>query len=119
MSRVLSCFSAVILVAAAGVPQVSTGNIRGTVLDSSGAVIPNAAITITNAATAFTRSLTTNERGDFDAPLMPLGDYHITAEAVGFQKKMVTGVNLQVDQTAVIRIALEPGTLAEAVEVTA
>src|ERR1700737_117703 len=86
------------------IAQVANGNIRGTVLDSSEAVIPGAAITLTNISTGFTRNVICNERGDFDAPAMPLGDYHITAGAGGFQKKIISGVNLQVDQTAVLRI---------------
>src|SRR5262245_37643698 len=48
---------------------------------------------------------------------MPLGDYQITTEIVGFQKKVITGVNLQVDQTAILRIALQPGAITERVEV--
>src|SRR5215467_3164272 len=68
--------------------QVATGNIRGTVLDASEAVIPNAVVVLTNISTGFTRSVTCNERGDFDAPSMPLGDYQIAASAGGFQKKI-------------------------------
>src|SRR5215472_9934965 len=108
MLRILSSFSAVAFslgpVLYPAVAQVSTGNIRGTVLDTSGAVIPHASITLTNCSTALSRGVITNERGDFDAPQMPLGDYQIAAEAVGFQKKIITGINLQVDQTAVMRI---------------
>src|SRR2546428_2638942 len=103
MLRKLDLFSALILATGLWVPpqaaQVAAGSIRGTVLDSSEAVIPNAAITLTNVSTGFTRSVTCNERGDFDAPSMPLGNYQITAEAGGFQKKIISGVNLQVDQT--------------------
>lgn len=75
-------------------------------------------VTITNAGTGFRRVVTTNENGDYNAPFMPLGDYQITAEIAGFQKKVVTGINLQVDQTATIRIALDPGAVTQQVEVT-
>jgi hypothetical protein len=98
--------------------QVATGNIRGTVLDASEAVIPNAIVVLTNISTGFTRSVTCNERGDFDAPSMPLGDYQIAASAGGFQKKIITGITLQVDQTAVFRIVLQPGAVNEVVQVT-
>jgi len=122
MSRKLAVFSNLILATACVIPplraQVATGNIRGTVLDSSEAVIPNAAVTLTNVSTGLTRSVTCNERGDFDAPSMPLGDYQIAAEASGFQKKIITGVTLQVDQTAVFRIVLQPGAVNEVVEIT-
>jgi hypothetical protein len=48
------------------------------------------------------RVVTTNAIGDFNAPSMPLGDHQISAEIVGFQKKIISGVNWQVDQTAFV-----------------
>src|SRR5262245_27514779 len=89
--------------------QTASGNIRGTVLDSTDAVIPKVTITLSNVSTGLRRTVITNERGDFDAPFMPLGDYQITAEVAGFQRKVLTGLNLRVDQTATLRIVLEPG----------
>lgn len=110
--------AAIALLPAALAAQVATGNIRGTVVDSSEGVIPNVKVTLTNVNTGFTRAVTTNEHGDFNAPSMPLGEYQIAAEIAGFQKKILSGVNLQVDQTAIIRIVLEPGAVTQTVEVT-
>ena len=73
------------------VAQVATGNIRGTVVDSSDSVIPDVKVTLTNVNTGFARTVTTNDRGDFNAPSMPLGNYQIAAEILGFQKKIVSG----------------------------
>src|SRR5262245_59688256 len=98
--------------------QSATGNIRGTVMDASEAVMPNVKITLSNIDTGFSRETASNERGDFDAPSMPLGNYQIAAEFTGFQKKIVTGISLQVDQTAVVRIVLEAGAVTQSVEVT-
>lgn len=98
--------------------QVATGNIRGTVADTTDAVIPNVKVTLTNTGTGAQRVVTTNDSGDFNAPFMPLGDYQIAAEIAGFQKKVISGINLQVDQTATIRIVLEPGAVTQSVEVT-
>ena len=98
--------------------QVATGNIRGVVVDSTEAVIPNARVTLTNAGTGAQRAVLTNDTGDFNAPSMPLGDYQIAAEVAGFQRKVLTGITLQVDQTVNIRIVLEPGTATQSVEVT-
>jgi hypothetical protein len=98
--------------------QVATGNIRGTVADTTDAVIPNVKVTLTNTGTGAQRVVTTNDSGDFNAPFMPLGDYQIAAEIAGFQKKVMSGINLQVDQTATIRIVLEPGAVTQSVEVT-
>ena len=108
-----------LLVAPWAMAQTSTGTIRGTVADSTESVMANVKITLTNTSTGFVREVISNERGDFDAPFMPLGDYQIAAESAGFQKKIVTGISLQVDQTAVIRIVMEPGAVTQAVEVTA
>jgi ABC-type dipeptide/oligopeptide/nickel transport system ATPase component len=60
----------------------------------------------------------TNESGNFNAPFMPLGDYQIAAEVSGFSKKILTGINLQVDQTATVKIVLEPGAATQSVVVT-
>lgn len=98
--------------------QVATGNIRGTVVDASDAVIPAVKITLTNADTGFARVVASNEQGDFSAQSMPLGNYQLIAEYPGFQKKVISGLSLRVDQTAVIRIVLEPGAVTQTVEVT-
>jgi outer membrane receptor protein involved in Fe transport len=98
--------------------QVTTGNIRGTVVDTSEGGIGSVTVTLTNVQMGTQRVVTTNGIGDFNAPSMPLGDYQISAEIAGFQKKIVSGLNLQVDQTAVIRIVLDPGAVTQQVEVT-
>src|SRR3954447_7906655 len=75
--------------------QAATGNIRGTVMDSSGGVIPNCAMTITNQNTGDKRSLVTNDHGDFNAASIAVGTYTVTAEMPGFQKQELTGIVLQ------------------------
>src|SRR3954452_2297097 len=57
--------------------QMATGNIGGQVLDSSGGVVPNAKVVILHSATGQSRVHTTNERGEFLAPLMPIGEYEV------------------------------------------
>ncbi len=117
MYRLASLF--VLAIAPHAWGQTATGNIRGAVTDTSEGVIANVKIALTNINTGFTRELATNERGDFDAPSMPIGEYQIAAEYPGFQKKIVSGIGLQVDQTAVVRIVLEAGAVNQTVEVTA
>src|SRR2546425_6224607 len=120
-SRPMPAVTIAIALFALGAPmlaQVATGNIRGTVMDATEAVIGNAKVTLVNVNTGVERTVATNESGDFNAPSMPLGDYQIIAEVPGFQRKVLTGINLQVDQTATIRITLDPGAVTESVEVT-
>src|ERR1035441_10391822 len=99
--------------------QVATGNIRGTVSDSTGGVLPNCAVTITHTDTGLERKVTTNERGDFNAPSLPVGEYKLTVGAAGFQTKVLSGLVLQIDQTAIVPVVLDPGAFTQTMEVTA
>jgi hypothetical protein len=97
--------------------QVSTGTIVGTVADNGGGVVPNATVTITHIATGQVRETHTNEQGSFNAQFMPLGSYKIVVAANGFQSKELTGITLEVDQTANITVPLEVGSVSQTVEV--
>src|SRR5882757_7620530 len=114
LTRVAAVFVAIHISAHA---QVATGNLRGNVVDTSDAVIANAKVTVINVNTGQQRIVTTNDSGDFNASVMPLGDYQVITEVTGFQKKILTGINLQVDQTATLHIVLQPGAITESVEV--
>ncbi|MBI3281927.1 MAG: TonB-dependent receptor [Acidobacteria bacterium] len=99
--------------------QVSTGTINIEVQDGTGAVVPAAAITILRAGTGEVRRGTTNDRGAFRAAFMPIGEYTISAEAKGFKRKTLSGLQLRVDQDANLTITLDPGDVVETIEVTA
>src|SRR5260370_39186680 len=99
--------------------QVATGNLRGTVSDSTGGVLPNCSLTITHTSTGLVRKVSTNEQGDFNAPSLPVGEYRIAIGLTGFQTKVLTELTLQVDQTAIVPVVLEPGAVSQTMEVTA
>src|ERR1700716_354256 len=95
--------------------QVATGNIRGTVSDATGGVLPNCSVTITHTDTGLVRKVSTNDQGDFNAPSLPVGEYRIVVSTAGFQSKILSGLILQVDQTATIPIVVEPGAVTQSV----
>jgi Carboxypeptidase regulatory-like domain len=97
--------------------QVATGTITGTVTDPSGASVPKAAVVINHVDTNLSRTVYTDETGSFRATLLPVGTYSVSAEFTGFKKKVITGLELRVDQTTNITVALETGALAETVTV--
>src|SRR5438128_9179380 len=66
--------------------QAINGAIEGTVTDESGGVLPGVVVTVTNVDTGETRSVVTNDRGVYRAPLLPLGAYRLSAELQGFKK---------------------------------
>src|SRR6266851_4964583 len=99
--------------------QVATGTINVTVVDGTGAVVPAALVRINNNNTGLSRTGNTNERGELLIPFLPVGEYAIGVESAGFKKTAIARVPLQVDQTAGIRVTLQPGEVRELVEVNA
>src|SRR3982751_5257682 len=96
----------------------ANGAIEGTVSDASGGVLPGVTVTITNVDTGAERSVTTNERGLYRAPLLPLGKYRVIAELQGFKKFEQTGITLSVGQTATVNATLSVGTVSETITVS-
>ena len=58
--------------------QATTGIIRGTVTDPSGAAVANATVALREVNTGFSRQTVTNERGIYTASLLPLGTYDVS-----------------------------------------
>src|SRR5690349_4062115 len=99
--------------------QVDTGSILGTVRDVSGGVVPRAVISLTSESTGLTLNTTTNVDGNYQFPGLRIGDYTVSAEATGFGKVTHEHLSLSIQQRLVADFTLNPGTVAETVEVTA
>lgn len=99
--------------------QAINGTIEGTVTDSSGGVLPGVTVTVVNTETGAERSVVTNEKGLFRAPLLSLGTYRVVAELQGFKKFERSGVTLSAGQTAVVDVTLSVGQVSEVVSVVA
>src|SRR5215831_3375651 len=96
----------------------ANGAIEGTISDSSGGVLPGVTVTVTNVDTGAERSVTTNEKGLYRAPLLPLGKYRVVAELQGFKKFEQTEIALSVGQTATVNATLAVGTVSETITVS-
>ena len=66
--------------------QKTTGEVRGTVSDPSGAVVPAATVTTTNRHTGYTAQRAVDDKGEFIFPLLQTGDYRLEVAADGFKK---------------------------------
>src|SRR2546423_14571506 len=97
--------------------QAVTGTILGTVHDQSGGALPGASVTLANSNTGFTRTVTTDARGEYTAPLMPTGTYVVSAEMGGFKKVSIANVQVGVDQKVRTDLKLELGQMSEAVTI--
>jgi carboxypeptidase family protein/TonB-dependent receptor-like protein len=121
MLRRIAAFIVLALVLSAPAFAQSTaanGAVEGTISDSSGGVLPGVTVTLTNVETGAERSVVTNEKGLYRAPLLPLGKYRVVAELQGFKKFEQTDVTLSVGQTAVVNATLSVGTVSETITVS-
>ena len=103
------------------VPQAfaqATGNIRGTVVDPSGAVIPGAEVSAVNTATTVSRSVTTNQDGIYVFPDLAIGTYSLSISRDGFKTEKRSGIQLLTAQTIDLRIQLPIGSATQSVEVS-
>ena len=100
--------------------QQTTGTIVGAVTDTSGAVVRKATVTVTNLDTnAVVRTVTTNDAGEYAAPLLPVGHYSVQVASGGFKTSTKTGVELNVNDRLSVNIALSPGNAQETINVEA
>lgn len=104
---------------AQGLAQVNTAAMRGTVTDPTGAVVPGVSVLATNEATSVSRATVTNDEGIYAFPVLNAGTYTVTAELQGFKKVVRKGIELQLNQTARIDLALEVGPVTDQVVVEA
>src|ERR1043166_2613210 len=113
----LAKWGAVLLAASAAWSQIGTGTINITVQDSSGAAVVGASVSITHVQTGQVRQGQTNEEGLYRAPFLAIGAYTVSGESAGFKKRVISGLDLRVDQIAAITVMLDPGEVREVVEV--
>jgi Carboxypeptidase regulatory-like domain len=98
--------------------STNSGDIRGTVTDSSGALLPEVSVTVTNLDTGARKELVTNSDGLYDTASILPGNYQVTFTKQGFGKLSRGPITLQVGITTV-NGELKVGRIAESVEVTA
>ncbi len=97
----------------------TSGTLRGTVKDPSGAVVPNAKITATQQATKVTRSASSDAGGSFVFPVMPVGAYDLEVEATGFKKYQQKEIHIDIGRVVVVEVKLAVGASTEVIEVGA
>jgi hypothetical protein len=89
--------------------QTTTGAVRGTITDSTGATVPGAKVTAINTATGVQTIATANQAGEYSVRFLPIGSYKLTVEYTGFQTANYGPFSLEIDQTAKVDIALNVG----------
>ena len=98
--------------------QQTTGSIVGTVKDESGAVVSTATVQASSAATGFSRTVKTNDVGEYRIDNLPVGQYTVKVEANSFKHFVQQNLDLTVEQTLTLDVALSAGAATETVTVT-
>ncbi|MDR3741071.1 MAG: TonB-dependent receptor, partial [Terracidiphilus sp.] len=97
--------------------STNSGDIRGTVTDTTGALIPGAKVTILNVNTGVSKDFVTNAEGLYDTSSIVAGSYTVSFSKEGFQSLIRGPITLQVGVTTV-NGQLKVGSNAEQVTVT-
>ncbi len=98
--------------------STNSGDIRGSVTDSTGALIPGVTVTVVNVDTGISKDYTTNDAGLYDTNSIVAGSYTVTFMKGGFEKLVRGPVTVQVGFTTV-NGELKVGVESQEVTVTA
>jgi hypothetical protein len=93
------------------------GMVQGAVRNESGAAVAGTTVIATNADTGAQFTATTDPQGAYHFAALPPGKYNISiVSPTGVTTFRRTGVDVAVDRTATVDIAMTPATAAEAAE---
>lgn len=113
----LLVFGSLLLLPLASAQVTTTGEVRGSVLDPSGAAIPNAELKLVDEATGVEKTTTSSQDGGFVFLTLQAGSYRITVTAKGFQTAVSLGIKVETARTTDVVMKMAIGSVTEAVEV--
>ena len=105
------------LIPALASAQTTTGSVRGTVYDDSGAIVPGVTITVTNKGTGVPRQTISDENGIYVVSNLGAGAYEVKAELASFQTQTQTATVLT-GTSANADFRLKVGAASEIIQVT-
>jgi Carboxypeptidase regulatory-like domain len=108
----------IVFIPAMAAAQVAVGTLLGNVTDESGGAVPGATVTATETRTNISRTAVSNAGGNYTFNNLPPGVYRVDGELVGFRKFSRENVEVSVNTTVRVDIALTVGQLEESVMVT-
>src|SRR5665213_461133 len=103
----------------AAVAQSSRGELAGNVTDATGAAIPGATVDAVNQGTGGKNEAKSSSAGSYRFSDIPIGVYTVTVTAPGFATASNTGVQVQINSTTALNVALKAGAVTDVVNVDA
>ena len=117
IERTLSVLIFVTAVSVSAFAQAVSGNIGGTVQDSTGAVVPNAKITMTDLDRGTVYNLESSTDGNYSQTHLLAGRYRVRIEEPGFGA-VTANATVEVDATTRLDVTLQPANVQTSVMVT-
>jgi hypothetical protein len=108
---------AAVFVSTAFAQGSTKSSLTGIVLDAASLGVPSATVAVTHLATGVSTTVVTNSTGAFDVPALDAGRYAVTVSLSGFKTTVLTDIELLSGVPRAVRVTLELGAVAEAVEV--
>jgi hypothetical protein len=99
VAAVLCCAFALVTLSLA--QSTNSGDIRGTVTDSTGALVPDVTVTVQNVDTGVSKDYPTNHDGLYDTGSIVAGNYLLTFKRQGFETLVRGPITLEVGFTTV------------------
>ncbi len=93
------------------------GSISGIVTDSSGAVVAGAKVIATDTQTGVQTTVTTDAKGFYSLPALPVGTYDLQVNQIGFKAYTETGLVINANSALRVDATLSVGTINEKIEV--
>jgi len=98
--------------------QSTTGDITGTVTDTTGASVPSATVTLTNLGTKEVRTIQSGGSGDYTFTQLGPGNYSVQIKEAGFQSFTIPSIALNAGDRAREDAKLVIGSESETITVT-
>jgi hypothetical protein len=105
--------------AASANAQTTTATIEGTIKDAQGSVVAGAQVTVKSDSLGVERTATSDSDGVYRITALPAGTYSLSVSHSGFAPRNFDSVELTVNRTLTLDIALEVGTVQGQVDVSA
>jgi hypothetical protein len=88
--------------------QVTTGTLRGTVTDSTGAAVPYATVKVIQRSNGFVFGTATQENGDFSLnQLSPDQSYTLEVSSIGYNTYIENNISIQLGESLIRQIILQ------------
>jgi len=117
-NRLVCLFAFSLLASASCLAQSTAGRILGGVSDQTGAAVNGAAVVVTDVQRGTSRTVSTDATGQYVVSDLQPSTYNIRVTAAGFRSVDRGSVEVEVAKDVRVDFSLQPGQVADTVEVT-